>query len=173
MLTCISACKKKVEHFLFAGTSSQAIKFTGLTFQFAWTTLYSQMIKRGFAKITVLMFVVISMAMNWHAFRELKEIGTALHLVANENSKSSNHGHHHKTSAKAHVHKHQHSPDQKEHEHTHTDPGLWGTVSTFTSPQSIVFKFLGLIVPSDISLPANEQIPTNSVLRSIFRPPIA
>lgn len=125
-------------------------------------------------------FLAMSMAMNWQAFAELKEMGTVAHLAAysghTHHDADADHDHdteHQEAVAGHHAHKHRHAPGEPEHEHSHTDLGFV-TASATTNVGSSASASLMVIPPiRETKVSIDECMPSSWVLASLLRPPIA
>ncbi|MEW6057103.1 MAG: hypothetical protein AB1540_10855 [Bdellovibrionota bacterium] len=123
----------------------------------------------------------ITMAANFSALFELREIGTALHLASfsehldhDSDEHEADHDHHHNDTdgATQHSHTHKHSPDGETHEHTHVDPGFFATTTGWVdaAPNQIVKAIINWSQKLPTAL--NEKIPASALVLLVFRPPI-
>ena len=110
--------------------------------------------------------VIASLAIDARGWLELAEFQTLAHLASVEPQ-----GHGHEDHADSHHHRH--SPNEPEHEHPHSAWIVWNASVSTLAPEFHSLDFQRLEAPRMIFHHADEHLPSNSVLSSLLRPPIA
>lgn len=117
--------------------------------------------------------VALSVASNWQAFIELRDMSVLAHLAAYSNAGHEHDDEDHHNSVDTHTHKHRHAPDQPEHEHTHSHLGCVTTVTAANVPPIDSISRLILPPALGVRFALEERVPPSFALSSLLRPPIA